>query len=271
MQMDDITIMLAEDIPAEVDETMSEEDVFGHGGALDEGDGDAPVAVAPPPPEDVKMAEAADNAHHLEDRLERPHHHVDTSTRRRDRPTMGAQTRDYVAEAVERLGSGLRRRDTDAAVRMQRLRRRIADKQVTRAAADGEPHAPGQERDIHSADVEHPPPSDPRQGPSIDGDSGPPREGPWNDGAQIGRPPKDVRDRTAVQDAVSQHSRQSIAEYLLPRSPHGPKRQRLRRQQHGPPATAWASSSSNSPRAPQPRLHGEQQTCSHGGGGAHGA
>ncbi len=91
----------------------SEEDVFGHGGGLDnheptrDREGQAEPATTP----GVGNTDARTN-------------------RRRKAVDIG--TRDFTAEAIQRLGSSLTRRDTDAAGRMQQLRRRVAEK----AAAD---------------------------------------------------------------------------------------------------------------------------------------
>ncbi len=99
----------------------SEEDVFGHGGGMDCNDdhGDVTASVTQPQPT------AATGAGETDARASRR------------RTTARTVPRDFTAEAVQRLGSTLTRRDADAAGRMQRLRRRIADKAT---AAHGAPH-----------------------------------------------------------------------------------------------------------------------------------
>ncbi len=91
----------------------SEEDVFGHGGGLDNLDVRGNSATQPLP----AAAPTAGGP-------------VTRASRRRTADH--SATRDFTAEAVQRLGSSLARRDTDATGRMQQLRRRVA----ARAAAD---------------------------------------------------------------------------------------------------------------------------------------
>ncbi len=104
---------------------VGEEDVFGHGGSLDQEaaghSDDAPrhdMAVdvnaedqpAVPPPITVVAPTAA------------------AASRRRTRDDAFPEPRDLVAAAVRRLGESLRRADTDAPGRMARLRRRVRER-----------------------------------------------------------------------------------------------------------------------------------------------
>ncbi len=96
--------------PCDDGERSDEEDVFGHGGNLT-GDADASHADSGVPLTVASISAAPAPV-----------------TRRRPRTDGDQLVRDYVAEAVERLGSTLMRRDTDASGRMERLRRRVAAK-----------------------------------------------------------------------------------------------------------------------------------------------
>ncbi len=103
----------------------SEEDVFEHGGALDQ----EPARRR----DDVSVdTMAVDNE---VDHEPKPAHPAAVSapvaariSRRRPRDYVVHERRDLVAEAVRRLGESLRRTDVDAAGRMERLRRRVKDK-----------------------------------------------------------------------------------------------------------------------------------------------
>ncbi len=111
--------------PVDDVDPFDEEDVFGHGGGLDllddrmdddpgQGDGTrstvAPREAARPPAHPAEQPAAL------------------AATRRRRRDNADAGPRDFVGEAVQRLGGALRRNDTDAAGRMARLRQRVQEK-----------------------------------------------------------------------------------------------------------------------------------------------
>ncbi len=102
-----------------------EEDVFGHGGGFELNDditmGSAAAAhearaadspLAPPPEAVCSAAQPA----------------ASSAPRRRRRGDAESAPRDFVDEAVQRLGATLRRVDTDAAGRMARLRQRVSEK-----------------------------------------------------------------------------------------------------------------------------------------------
>ncbi len=119
----------------------SEEDVFGHGGQLSQ----EPQAHAAEAVESAAAAARDDvNARGTAD--------VDgggmRSARsvRRDMVCHAAGGRDFVAEAVERLGSSLRRGDADPRGRMERLRRRIGARTRAHTAEEEEPTGCGTKR-----------------------------------------------------------------------------------------------------------------------------
>ncbi len=114
----------------------SEEDVFGHGGGLD----DPPQSPADARPLDAGPMDVTPTAPQPGTDLVAPPNEPSASTagggegRRRKRSSRDG-SRDYVREAVERLGAGLTRRDARAAERLKELRRRVCDRE--RAAAHG--------------------------------------------------------------------------------------------------------------------------------------
>ncbi len=111
----------------------SGEDVFGHGGDLDQpmgvgtgyvatiGDDDGDSTTVPCVA-DVVMHGAA--------------HQTARASRRRVQSQAAEEPRDFVAEAVDRLGQSLSRRDADAAGRMERLRRRVQAREAARDEGD---------------------------------------------------------------------------------------------------------------------------------------
>ncbi len=107
------------------DADFSEPDVFGHGGSMD--DDHAAPQPCPAPSEEGGATRARPA-------VEWPA--AQPATRRRQRPISAGDSRgrDFVKEAVDRVGSTLRRNDTDPRGRMDRLRQRVANK----AAAVGE-------------------------------------------------------------------------------------------------------------------------------------
>ncbi len=114
--------------PQDMDGACSEEDVFGHGGSLDAAGGDArPMQMRP------ASASPAIEPGNGGPRGGEPAMEIapaPNASRRRQRAHTGSPTRNFAAEAIERLGQTLRRRDTDAAGRLDRLRRRILDRSV---------------------------------------------------------------------------------------------------------------------------------------------
>ncbi len=115
----------------------SEEDVFGHGGALDQGTTMEKLTA------DDEIANiqlggtgaAAASADNTVINIRAP-----TSSRRRQRDVQVKDTRDYTAAAIDRLGQTLRRSDADATGRMARLRRRVEER--AQAARDKIPSQP---------------------------------------------------------------------------------------------------------------------------------
>ncbi len=122
------------------DDYPSEEDVFGHGGELDEEARrplDQEMACTAPLTGAVAMDTCAP-----------PHLTTATSTcsRRRRREDPVKHPRDYEREAIDRLGGALTRRDTGAPERMAQLRRRIAErtrKEPANPTDDGTTATPG--------------------------------------------------------------------------------------------------------------------------------
>ncbi len=128
---------------AHADGASDEDDPFGHGGSLDN--------VSGPPAADRQPAlSEADTT--LDDggplctavpRLRRP---TSPRTDRKSKASKseGCGPRDFAAEAVARLGSSLRRMDTDAAGRLRRLKDRVRER-----CSGAAPTSVGDERQRH--------------------------------------------------------------------------------------------------------------------------
>ncbi len=99
------------------DDPLDDEDVFGHGGELDNTTASVQSDSCDATP--ATLASAATKA----------------VSRRRQRTEGDDSVRDYAAEAVERLGNSLVRRDTDPRGRMASLRRRILAKNEPTASS----------------------------------------------------------------------------------------------------------------------------------------
>ncbi len=113
------------------DDMAEEEDVFGHGGDFDNAtvsatDPAAPLAEQPSPTAPQGSEGAAPQT-------------AAVASRRRPRGSDPELPRDFTGEAVERLGASLSRRDADARGRLDRLRRRIRDKELEKAIATAPP------------------------------------------------------------------------------------------------------------------------------------
>ncbi len=151
----------------------SEEDVFGHGGGLDPDPVDQPlqgtvgVAAEPGPHEDTPAAQLNEGTEALGGgggraqggKRARDDDHQPAASRRRVSDVRVAQPRDFVAEAVKRLGDSLRHSPNTAEERMRCLRHRVAVKHAearTRSTVDHDvqtqAHWPGQ----HAARAEAP-------------------------------------------------------------------------------------------------------------------
>ncbi len=126
----------------------SEEDVFGHGGQLEQnppGNVEADMASAAAAPSSMRLCAATTTAGEdgrgiVDGPSERP-----AKSARRNKEHRMCEERDYVAEAVSRLGSSLKRKDTDPRGRMEQLRRRIAARAST-PADDAESQRRGTKR-----------------------------------------------------------------------------------------------------------------------------
>ncbi len=108
----------------------SDYDVFGHGGAFDDPAGEPACGSAAAVERVTAGADAVDVPELVQPTSATAVGGV--SSRRRqhgDRPT---PVRDYVQEAVQRLGASLTRRDMDAGARLRRMRDRIRDKEAAR-------------------------------------------------------------------------------------------------------------------------------------------
>ncbi len=126
----------------------SEEDVFGHGGQLEQEhpeevvDDKGPAAADPADAQSRTDVTVCDP--HASGAFERPSERPAKSARRNMEYQMRTG-RDYVAEAVSRLGSSLKRKDTNPQVRMELLRRRVAARAVA-PADDAVPQRRGTKR-----------------------------------------------------------------------------------------------------------------------------
>lgn len=121
------------------------EDIFGHGGSLDE-----------PPPGLL----AADGIEHDDTAADADRHGAapptqpaPTASRRRKRSDEHCAPADFTERAIRQLGESLNRRDTDAAGRMLRLRRRVREKERAAVCAIATPAV--DDRDRPSADAAH--------------------------------------------------------------------------------------------------------------------
>ncbi len=119
----------------------SEEDVFGHGGALDQEDGRGLKDGCTMAAAESLGAGGAAEAHRTT---------TGGAASKRRRPAESATPRhiDYTAAAIARLGQSLRRVDTDAEGRMRNLRRRIAERS---SGGDG-PMTTRDDRPAHDLD-----------------------------------------------------------------------------------------------------------------------
>ncbi len=127
-------------------EEAEEEDVFGHGGGLDDTTVTNDIPAAPPAPQPCRSP-PQDSQHAVTNPAA-------AATRRRPRDFEHQRPRDFTSEAVARLGAALRRSDADARGRLDRLRRRIRDKEQGEAEADSRPEKgdqpmSGEEDDRH--------------------------------------------------------------------------------------------------------------------------
>ncbi len=97
---------------------MSEDDVFGRGGGLDDN------------------RHVRHEPHRADEGPERAD--VDPPATRKKRGNLGLpDLRDFAAEAIARLGNSLTRRDMDATGRMDRLRQRVRDREGRSSIGDG--------------------------------------------------------------------------------------------------------------------------------------
>ncbi len=168
-----------------------DEDVFGHGGGLDDTsnqpEGGAPADIVTlsvySPPAAIVDTPAE------EDQPAQQNHTV--PARRRRREEASKEPHDFAREAVERLGAGLSRRDANASERMRQLRRRVC----------------ARERDYKEDESHRPAPHLPTDGggalPALHG-----RE----DDRELGPHGRPLRDRPDHGDGARAHKRHRLEE-----------------------------------------------------------
>ncbi len=223
------------------DDPLDDEDVFGHGGDLDntaapfqhDPCGATPAALPPAAPAIV--------------------------SRRRQRTEGDYSVRDYAAAAVDRLGSALVRRDTDPRGRMARLRRRILDKSVLIAnspidvsAASGAAPADHAAHVLPTVPISDQPMAD-------DGTAAPlalPRKRQWE--------PREPRrlEHGDHQAHDLPHDRRARARLEHPAHVRGGQRQRLPERLTVHPAAGVCGGEVGQP----PNPHRDVPACDHGGG-----
>ncbi len=134
----------------EFDDAFSEEDVFGHGGNLDQSDtrrkeeGQEMEDAHTDPAGTERIADDAGDAQTAA-ADKRPHAEGPAGSARRRGEARVCTVRDYVKEAVERLGGSLKRRDTRPRERMEELRRRVAAR-TTATGSSAQPPTRGAKR-----------------------------------------------------------------------------------------------------------------------------
>ncbi len=146
-----------------MDDFIDEDDVFGHGGGLDQeeicGSGNGAATHSPEHDEgreDAERSSATAAPTPLIGGTSLPGSsgtaRSSTACPRRMVVQRNARDRDYVAEAVARVGASLKRRDTDPQGRMLRLRRRITERaEMTIAEGRADAHVACQDDDTDEA------------------------------------------------------------------------------------------------------------------------